>query len=79
MCFPRGEGSVALYRITTRSTRFDPFFHSTGQKNGRDGADSQQDHFLAWLEKETGADPPTIGTVVLGRIQDGPGPRPPAA
>jgi hypothetical protein len=48
--------------------------HRLGLAAPRPGADGQLDHFLAWLEKETGADPPTIGTVVLGRVEGGPEP-----
>jgi hypothetical protein len=54
-------------------------FHWLGLAAPRPGADGQLDHFLSWLEEQTGADPPTIGTVVLGRAKGGPGPRPPAA
>jgi hypothetical protein len=53
--------------------------HWLGLAAPRPGADGQLDHFLAWLEKETGADPATTSTVVLGRVEGGPEPRPPAA
>jgi hypothetical protein len=48
--------------------------HWLGLASPRSGADSQLDHFQAWLEKETAAARSTISTVVLGRIQGGPEP-----
>jgi hypothetical protein len=48
--------------------------HWLGLAAPRPGADSQLDHILAWLEEQTGTARPTIGTVVLGRVEGGPGP-----
>jgi hypothetical protein len=53
--------------------------HWLGLAAPRSGADGQLDHFQAWLEEPTAAARSTISTSVLGRLRDGPEPRPPAA